>query len=180
MNSPIKTIIKNKSDRLFFCNMYPRYQIALKPCGEDGDTVELCGDIFTMMRTRQEMQGLMRSVANGTIDITFGIDEIFKTLKLDYNSTLKLVELNSKQEAASKAVADLDTELEKPAKSTEAEQKVVSQKATEPETKTNEPEQQTEQQAEQQDEQVTESVPAQEDTATKSGNRRRSKNVKLG
>lgn len=174
MNSPIKTIIKNKSNKCFFCNMYPRYQIALKPCGETGDTVELCGDIFTMMRTRQEVQGLMKSLINGTIDITFGVDEIFKTSKLAYNSTLKIAEL------ANKVVEPVTTAENK---DTTATQEDINEQNRAPENES------------QKD--VQPAVSAQPDTtnntagdstttsidsepAAKPNNRRRSKNVKIG
>lgn len=179
MHSPIKTIIKNKSNKCFFCSTYPRYQVALRPAGEKGDTVELCGDIFTMMKTRQEIEGLMKSYLNGVIDITFGVDKLFNTLELTTNSCVKYPNVQFNEV--------VDTEAETVNKPAEPEQKPAETPPpaddteggnTASESPANGSED-TKKAADPADTDKTEQQPV-NDTAKPVTNRRRSKNIKIG
>lgn len=184
MHSPIKTTIKNKSNKCFFCSTYPRYQVALRPAGEKGDTVELCGDIFTMMKTRQEIESLMRSYFNGVIDITFGVDKLFNALELATNSCVKYPNVPVNQAA--------DTEQAAINNPTEPEQKteqkpVDTTTATEDRQSDSEPpvneSEDVKKSADPVDTGKTEQSQQKSDESGEpkaTNNRRRSKNIKIG
>ena len=182
MHSPIKTIIKNKSNKCFFCSTYPRYQVALRPAGEKGDTVELCGDIFTMMKTRQEIEGLMKSYLNGVIDITFGVDRLFNSTELDANSCVKYPNIVVNDTLSSTEQLEAADKTSTPAESEQVSANISDSSEDNAEKPTDTNTEDTEDNKKIEDTVDAGKVEPQntEDPVKTSNNRRRSKNIKIG
>lgn len=194
MTSAIKTIIKNKSSNCFRYSAYPRYQIALRPCGEAGDCTEIAGDIFSFMETRQEALSLVKLMLNGTVDISYAVDGLFTADKAEANSLVKHPDVGILARPLDKT-EETPVKPNKPA--TNQKQSEPKQEAGPEDKPTEEPKQEavpasaTEEQkpadsSEEQDNPADPIEPTENPENTKqeapqpATNRRRNKNIKLG
>ena len=194
MTSAIKTIIKNKSDKCFRYSAYPRYQIALRPCGEVGDRTEIAGDIFSFMETRQEALSLVKLMLNGTVEISYAVDSLFTADKAEANSLVKHPDVGVLTPTNTKPV-EKPTKPAKPSKP--AEEPKQSEDKSEDKQEAQQPEEpkQDSEPASNPEEQTSEEKPAETSTSNEptsdpednkqeaqqpAGNRRRNKNIKLG
>lgn len=194
MTSAIKTIIKNKSDKCFRYSAYPRYQIALRPCGEVGDCTEIVGDIFSFMETRQEALSLVKLMFNGTVEISYVVDGLFTADKAEANSLVKhpdvaiLVPEESKPVEKPAKPAKPSKPAEEPKQSEDkSEDKQEAQQPEEPKQDiepASNPEEQTPEEKPTEPATPNEPTAGSEDNKQEAqqpaGNRRRNKNIKLG
>jgi type IV secretory pathway VirB10-like protein len=199
MTSAIKTIIKNKSSNCFRYSAYPRYQIALRPCGEVGDCTEIAGDIFSFMETRQEALSLVKLMLNGTVDISYAVDGLFTADKAEANSLVKHPDVGILAQTLDKS-EEAPIKPNKPAatqKQPEPKQEVGQEDKPAEEPKQEEPKQEAEPTSNTEEQKPADSFEEQSNSAAPTEstensentkqegaqpvtNRRRNKNIKLG
>ena len=76
MRSPIKSIIKNKTNGYYRNRLASNVALNLAPCGQDGDRAEFLGDVFTMIDRLSASELLMGSVLAGNIEVEYVIDSV--------------------------------------------------------------------------------------------------------
>lgn len=76
MRSPIKSIIKNKTNSYYRNRLASNVALNLAPCGQDGDRAEFLGDVFTMIDRLSASELLMGSVLAGNIEVEYVIDSV--------------------------------------------------------------------------------------------------------
>lgn len=76
MKSPIRTIVKNKTDRVYSNRLSASVILNLRPSGEKGDLAEFFGDIFTMIDRDSAAEMLMVSALSGNVEISYIVDSV--------------------------------------------------------------------------------------------------------
>lgn len=132
MRSPIKSIIRNKTNTYYRNRLASNVALNLAPAGSYGDSAEFLGDVFTMIDRVSASELLMGSVLAGNVEISYVIDSVVSatknTDKPNYRGnsdiTSKISEANGYKEAPVVEVAPVATTVEKP--------KIIVEKAPEP------------------------------------------------
>jgi hypothetical protein len=81
MRSPIKSIIRNKTNSYYRNRLASNVALNLAPCGQDGDSAEFLGDVFSMIDLLGASELLMGSVLSGNIEITYVVDSVVAVSK---------------------------------------------------------------------------------------------------
>lgn len=74
MNSPIKTIIENKTNRQHVITCIPRRRIIITPNGQ----CTLDGDVFSQCDNSRSVETLLSQMTSGQINISFIVDSVFE------------------------------------------------------------------------------------------------------
>ena len=76
MRSPIKSIIRNKTNTYYRNRLASNIAMNLAPMGEAGDSVEFLGDVFTMIDRASASDLLMGSILSGNVELSYVIDNV--------------------------------------------------------------------------------------------------------
>lgn len=74
MNSPIKTVIENKTNRQHVITCIPRRRIIIAPNGQ----CTLDGDVFSQCDNSRSVETLLSQMTSGQINISFIVDSVFE------------------------------------------------------------------------------------------------------
>ena len=74
INSPIRTVIANLSDKPITTPITTRLKLALSSKGMAGDKAELRGDVFTLIDRTVAANALMELVLDGKLTLSYEID----------------------------------------------------------------------------------------------------------
>ena len=74
MNSPIKTVIENKTNRQHVITCIPRRRIIIAPNGR----CTLDGDVFSQCDNSRSVETLLSQMTSGQINISFIVDSVFE------------------------------------------------------------------------------------------------------
>lgn len=74
INSPIRTVISNLSDKPITTPITTRLKLALSAKGMAGDKAELRGDVFTLIDRTVAANALMELVLDGKLALSYEID----------------------------------------------------------------------------------------------------------
>ena len=81
MRSPIKSIIRNKTNAYYRNRLASNIALNLAPAGMHGDSAEFLGDVFTMIDRVSASELLMGSVLAGNVEISYVIDSVVSAAK---------------------------------------------------------------------------------------------------
>ena len=76
MNSPIKTVITNKTDRPYVITCIPRRRIVI----EAGNACTIEGDMFSQCENSRSITTILEQVVNGHIHIHYVVDGAFEVV----------------------------------------------------------------------------------------------------
>lgn len=125
MNSPIKTVIENKTNRQHVITCIPRRRIIIAPNGQ----CILDGDVFSQCENSRSVETLLGQMLGGQIAISFIVDSVFEVKHggaiLSVNSVTRR-NLDAHKEMLKDVVIDLADSTKEPeddGKQTEAPKK---------------------------------------------------------
>lgn len=76
ITSPIKSIIKNLTDKKYTTPVTSRMRIVLEPKGQAGDTARVDGDVFTLMDRTAVVEALLADVLDKKVSLLYVVDKV--------------------------------------------------------------------------------------------------------
>ena len=123
MRSPIKTVIKNKTDKYYRIRLDDRVNLNLSPAGERGDTIEIEGDAFTLIDRTVPSDLFMDSILSGKLEASYIVDSVVPVTlnsgEANFKGAARVVEAINKANAGCTKQTDAKTKETTPVEAVE-------------------------------------------------------------